>query len=196
MWQERWIPVVGAYEDGPVLQVHTAEGMLRLLGDTGAQISLLHKPVKGTPLLPCTIRPRGLGGYLSPVGEQLVGVSYAGKTITHQFLIANVQLPGLNGIMGVDLMTQFGLAVWWDIGRSLGLGGIDLGPDWRTQQAVGVAPVRGLRTVSPEIERERRKSEGQVIAQLVRLLGELEKKYNGSRGALPFPSKKEGVGKK
>uniref|UniRef100_A0A146M517 RNA-directed DNA polymerase n=1 Tax=Lygus hesperus TaxID=30085 RepID=A0A146M517_LYGHE len=170
----RWMPALGHYDDGPVLLVEVAGRTMRLLGDTGAQISLLQQPVAGEPLLPSNTRPKGLGGYLSPLGEQQVEVRFCERGVRHRFVVADVGLPGLEGIMGVDLMSKMGPGVWEAIGAQLGL-------VTETTPATGdriawVAPGEGDRLPENGVRK--------WINRVVQRLGELEVEYRrpGSKG--------------
>ncbi|KAF6204928.1 hypothetical protein GE061_019093 [Apolygus lucorum] len=176
--QDRWVTTLGRHDDGPVVAIQVGGSQRLLLGDTGAQISLLHQLVPQAPLLPCTTRPRGLGGYLHTAGEQEVEVNYGGTTILHRFVIADVRIPGVDGIMGVDLMTKLGSAVWGDMGGQLGFGQTRAPPDNE----------RSIPTAGPHP-----RPQGRWIALMVQRTAELERLYRLPRPSRELPKGEEGA---
>ncbi|KAF6217001.1 hypothetical protein GE061_001353 [Apolygus lucorum] len=176
--QDRWVTTLGRHDDGPVVAIQVGGSQRLLLGDTGAQISLLHQLVPQAPLLPCTTRPRGLGGYLHTAGEQEVEVNYGGTSILHRFVIADVRIPGVDGIMGVDLMTKLGSAVWGDMGGQLGFRQTRTPPDNE----------RSLPTAGPHP-----RPQGRWIALMVQRTAELEQLYRLPRPSRELPKGAEGA---
>ncbi|KAF6199116.1 hypothetical protein GE061_007141 [Apolygus lucorum] len=176
--QDRWVTTLGRHDDGPVVALQVGGSPRLLLGDTGAQISLLHQRVPQAPLLPCTTRPRGLGGYLHTAGEQEVEVNYGGTSILHRFVIADVRIPGVDGIMGVDLMTKLGSAVWGDMGGQLGF----------RQTRTPLDKEKSLPTAGPHP-----RPQGRWIALMVQHTAELEQLYRLPRPSRELPKGAEGA---
>ncbi|KAF6210100.1 hypothetical protein GE061_015856 [Apolygus lucorum] len=96
-----------------------------MLGDTGAQVSLIADPVKGIPLRPSNRQLYGITGTQRAGGEQELTVRYGKIELVHRFMVFPLGELGLDGILGVDLLLRLGPAALRDIGQQIG---IDLSP--------------------------------------------------------------------
>ena len=85
-----------------------------LVVDTGAAVSVLKTPIKGTPVRPTNAVAWGADGYpLSFMGEQTVKMELAGIELEHTFLIFARDGAGID-LFGLDLMRKIPIALRTD----------------------------------------------------------------------------------
>ncbi|XP_039283548.1 uncharacterized protein LOC120351144 [Nilaparvata lugens] len=82
-----------------------------LLVDTGAEICILREAIPGVPIKAAGIRARGVtGAALGILGTQEVTCNVANLQVTHQFVIATVDIPG-DGLIGWDVLKKLGAVI-------------------------------------------------------------------------------------
>lgn len=125
------MPSVGvARVGGPILRLWVGGKELRLLGDTGAAVSILRRPIPGRPIQPYTGELRGVSGRLRTQGMQEVECRFGDKQLTHPMIIAEMPLEH-DGLLGVDLLRRFGRPMMEWLVQALIRGGQEGGAEFR-----------------------------------------------------------------
>ena len=101
------LPVLRHNHIQPIHLTVTLNGEVRdLILDTGAALSVLASPVRGSALVPTTVVAWGAGGeQLRFQGEQTVKVRFRDVELAHTFLIFEHESIGLN-LFGMDLLKK------------------------------------------------------------------------------------------
>lgn len=104
--------------------------------DTGAQISVLCRPLKGKVLRSTPSGARGVTGReLDIRGEQEVKIQFGNKCVKYNFIIADIDIE-CDGIMGLDLLEKFEVTI-----------------DVKTKQLT--SPVTKIRKIARKCKRKR-----------------------------------------
>lgn len=87
----------------------------RMLVDTGAEVTLLKRPIQNVPLSQASGRVQGVtGDQLALEGEQEVSVEFEGSKVRHKVIVARIAMEA-DGLLGVDLLKKLGVVL--DMGR-------------------------------------------------------------------------------
>ncbi|KAF6207469.1 hypothetical protein GE061_015915 [Apolygus lucorum] len=111
-----------------------------LILDTGAAVSVLTVPVRGTPILPTNATAWGADGYpLKFRGEQQVQVNLGGVEFDHTFLVFEQEGTGLD-LLGMDILKKIPMVIRADRHEVTLLKGNE-------REGVPVAGVRATETI-------------------------------------------------
>ncbi|KAF6209462.1 hypothetical protein GE061_015209 [Apolygus lucorum] len=111
-----------------------------LILDTGAAVSVLTVPVRGTPILPTNATAWGADGYpLKFRGEQQVQVNLGGVEFDHTFLVFEQEGTGLD-LLGMDILKKIPMVIRADRHEVTLLKGDE-------REGVPVAGVRATETI-------------------------------------------------
>ena len=110
--KEPYLPSIGV--EGGVeisLKVELEGYWVRLLVDTGAQISVLKNPIPGIALEPSRLKARGVTGQsLTVLGEQELLCNLKGTKVRHRFTVAPIDTDH-EGLIGLDLLKKLSAIV-------------------------------------------------------------------------------------
>ena len=110
--KEPYLPSIGV--EGGVeisLKVELEGYLVRLLVDTGAQISVLKNPIPGIALEPSRLKARGVTGQsLTVLGEQELLCNLKGTKVRHRFTVAPIDTDH-EGLIGLDLLKKLSAIV-------------------------------------------------------------------------------------
>lgn len=94
-----------------LVTVEVAGRHLRLLVDSGSEISIIKKAIPDVPLKDAEITATGVTGSIIPVqGTQTLPCRLGRNRITHRFTVASVSTIG-DGLIGLDFMAAVGMVV-------------------------------------------------------------------------------------
>jgi transposase InsO family protein len=103
--------VVGGYQQSIYAEIQVGVRSLKLLIDTGAQISVLKCPLPGVEITKPVLQARGITGReLNIVGMQEVSCKMNGKSVKHKFFLARLQING-DGVLGLDLLRKLEIVI-------------------------------------------------------------------------------------
>lgn len=127
---ERLIPKLSDSRSKGIGVALEVEGVVyTLLVDTGADVSVIRRPIGSGRVTEAPFTPRGVtGSELSVEGIQEVVGTVMGAPIKHQFIVADI-LTAHDGILGMDLLRPLGAKIDVSSGRVECTRGVDAAPE-------------------------------------------------------------------